>query len=284
MKQIIIDGVTLPYSIATDGTITNLRTNISIAGSLSRAGYVYIRFSVDGQKYRAYLHRLLATHFIPNPENYPIVNHKDGNKQNNTLSNLEWVTYSQNVKHAHDNDLIQKRREYEYYDTDLSNEKWVIVKQNTNYLVSNMGRVRGAKRNILLRASWTLGYKQVALSLNGKVTNFLVHHLVYTNFYDDHILEGFVINHINGDGNDNRLENLEKVTPSENVNKALYETQTNTSTCPVAQYDLEGNFIQTFPSIAEAGRQTGTNSSYISQVCRGNHKQAKGYIYKYHNI
>lgn len=55
-----------------------------------------------GKVKQIHIHRLLATHFIPNPNNLPQVNHIDGNKKNNDLSNLEWVTRSQNMKHAVD--------------------------------------------------------------------------------------------------------------------------------------------------------------------------------------
>ena len=63
-------------------------------------GYLEVGIYKDGKRYFKRVHRLVAQSFIPNPENYPQVNHKDGNKNNNDVSNLEWCTCSHNLKHS----------------------------------------------------------------------------------------------------------------------------------------------------------------------------------------
>lgn len=69
-------------------------------------GYSTVSATVDGRQKHFYVHRLLAEAFIDNPENKPQVNHKDGDKGNNDLSNLEWVTASENARHAHYSGLV----------------------------------------------------------------------------------------------------------------------------------------------------------------------------------
>lgn len=63
-------------------------------------GYLYCELWINNTHKRYAIHRLVAGAFIPNPENKPEVNHKDGNKKNNVVDNLEWVTYSENNLHA----------------------------------------------------------------------------------------------------------------------------------------------------------------------------------------
>jgi len=66
---------------------------------ISSKGYLQGRLSKDGKRTNIPIHRLIAMHFIPNPENKPHVNHIDGDKTNNNISNLEWVTQRENVTH-----------------------------------------------------------------------------------------------------------------------------------------------------------------------------------------
>ena len=64
-------------------------------------GYYTVCMRKNNKTYRTPIHRLVATMFIPNPENKPQVNHKNGIRTDNNVSNLEWVTCSENIQHAY---------------------------------------------------------------------------------------------------------------------------------------------------------------------------------------
>lgn len=79
----------------------------SICIPKNNKSYPMVTAQVDGKQKHFYVHRLMAEAFIPNPENKPHVNHKDGNKKNFSLENLEWVTPGENVRHAYEAGLLQ---------------------------------------------------------------------------------------------------------------------------------------------------------------------------------
>ncbi len=102
------------YILFENGLVKRLEHNIiSMTGKkynrkeIIRKPYInsngYFAIEIKGTHY--YIHRLLAYHFIPNPENKRTVNHKDGDKLNNSLSNLEWATDSENNQHAYNTGL-----------------------------------------------------------------------------------------------------------------------------------------------------------------------------------
>jgi hypothetical protein len=98
-----------PFNIITsNGSVWSLLSNDWMSTSLDRRGYERVNlFNRITKKHMTIrIHRLVAKMFIPNPENKPQVNHIDGNKQNNTVSNLEWCTNLENAKHSRENGLM----------------------------------------------------------------------------------------------------------------------------------------------------------------------------------
>ena len=89
------------------GNIAN-RYGRVLVPSKKKTGYLGVTFSIEKEKKYYSIHRLVAITFLPNPKNKPQVNHKDGDKANNKLSNLEWVTQSENGLHAYKNGLCPR--------------------------------------------------------------------------------------------------------------------------------------------------------------------------------
>lgn len=85
------------------------RKGMELRPDIAQNGYYRVTLCKGGHKKQQYLHRLIAIHFIPNPEGMPQINHKDGNKLNNSIDNLEWVTVQENTIHAYKNNLINVR-------------------------------------------------------------------------------------------------------------------------------------------------------------------------------
>lgn len=90
------------YSVSTLGKVINNTTGKVKKGTdnYSGKGYLYVDLYNNGKRKRFFIHRLVAQAYIPNPENKPYINHKDGNPKNNRVENLEWCTPLENVEHA----------------------------------------------------------------------------------------------------------------------------------------------------------------------------------------
>lgn len=101
------------YEVSNKTKIRNKSTGRILKQCLdSSIGYMVVNLfdSATGKSHRKYVHRIVAEAFIPNPENKRTINHIDCNKTNNDISNLEWATDSENMKHAFDNGLCENTR------------------------------------------------------------------------------------------------------------------------------------------------------------------------------
>lgn len=97
------------YQVSNLGRIKSLNYNKTKHSKILkpdiRKDYLSITLYKNGIRNRFQVHRLVAINFLPNINNFPCVNHIDGNKQNNRVDNLEWCTYKQNIEHAIKTDL-----------------------------------------------------------------------------------------------------------------------------------------------------------------------------------
>lgn len=157
----------------------------------------------------------------------------------------------------------------------LKNERWKKVKEFPDYLVSNLGRIKSLKYNrekLLKLSDDGLGYPRISLSCEGKSVRERVHLLVLKTFKPTK--EKLICNHKNGRKADNRLDNLEWVTYSENLVHAL-STRLNKSEKPVIS-DLG----ETFRSATAAGAYFGFGPKTIASAIGRNGRSA-GRKWKY---
>lgn len=104
LQQKPIDGYP-NYFISEDGKVWNSKKNLFLKHMINR-GYCQIILCRHSKHKTFKIHRLVALAFLPNPENKREVNHKDGNKENNHVSNLEWNTRSENNIHRYASGLF----------------------------------------------------------------------------------------------------------------------------------------------------------------------------------
>lgn len=101
--------ITRLHEVSNLGNIRNETTKKLLKPWVGTTGYYHIKIFIEGKRKNLKLHRLIAEAFIPNPENKKYVNHKDGNKLNNNITNLEWCTHKENMEHASKTKLISTK-------------------------------------------------------------------------------------------------------------------------------------------------------------------------------
>lgn len=150
-----IDGYGEKYIVTRDSEIFNTNNNKNICKWVDNVGYYQVRLYLNGKKKSYRLHRLIAEKFIDNPYELPFVNHKDGNKLNNDLSNLEWCDNATNTQHGYDNKLYKfKNRSYN-----------ILVYDKDSNFIKQFKSIRSLSEEL------NLNRKTVTSILNGLKTN-----------------------------------------------------------------------------------------------------------------
>lgn len=147
------------YTIDTNGVVYNVTKQKVLKGTRITKSNRYKKIVLF--KHHA-LHRLVAQHFLPNPDNHPQVNHIDGNRENNAAGNLEWCTPSTNIKHAYATGLKTNRGEINpisILTEDVVVDIWRLSKQGhkpTNIIrLLNLVVCRGTVSAVTNSKNWT---------------------------------------------------------------------------------------------------------------------------------
>ena len=153
------------YLVSDTGLVFSAKSGKLLKQTLSSAGYYRVQLWINGQGKHCAVHRLVADAFVPNPNKYPVINHKDENKLNNRATNLEWCTYQYNVNYG---SCIEKRISNRRYETGKDH-----VRSKAVYQFSLDGQFIAEYESCHLAGIETgLNYKSIQKARSGQLKTF----------------------------------------------------------------------------------------------------------------
>lgn len=231
-----------------DGHSQPMKGKILVFGK-NHGGYWQVGLSKNSKSTRKSVHRLVAETFIPNPNNYPCVNHKDEVKTNNRVDNLEWVTYKENTNYG---TCIERR---------VKHTDWTIKNEFMRK------KVYQYDKELNLVKTWSsacecekYGFSQSCISRCCRKERYS-----YKGFYWSF----------------SELSNQEKEeVKSKNISFKIIKGHSDSSPKKVYQYDKNLNLVKTYKSTRECCNY-GFSQGHVAACCRGERKSHKGYIWSY---
>lgn len=233
------------YQVNQWGDIYSLYTYKKLKWSLHKDGYKQYNLSKNKKKYIMMAHRAVALAFIPNPDNLPVINHKDENKLNCYVNNLEWASYQYNAVY---NDVHVKRGKIlakQVYQYDLEGNL-IAVHDSTKEAAKFVGSYPG----------------NVAMCASGKK-------------YKDKqyiTIKGYIFSYV-----ELTKEEIKNKLQSKNLYRFHWKRKI------VQKLTLENVIVAEYESVQIASKENGINSSEISRACRGYNKgyNCHGYRWRY---
>lgn len=271
------------YLVSNMGRVMNKQTLYLIEGTNVK-GYLKVDLeSCDGKDLKLFIHTLVTLAFIgPAPSTNHTPNHKNGIKDDNKLTNLEYATQSEQSQHAYQTGLHKDKKPKRVKVDNINNEKWLPVpvkfvgdNAQHDYQVSNFGRLR-SNDYLLQRKPNAAGYTEVGFVYNKQEYSASLHIVVATAFIPNpnNLPE---VDHIDPDKSKptfNAVSNLQWITRRGNVEKACSKSVTrfNSTTQEKVIYTS---------AVRAAEANTGFKASSIRNVCNGRNKTYKGFEWWY---
>lgn len=180
----------------------------------NKKGYLRLQPRMNGTSKVMFIHRAVGLAWIPNPKRKATINHRNMIVDDNRVVNLEWMTFNENRKHRDTGGTPVLD------DSDIP-ELWRPVPGFDTYIASNKGSVAKMMRPKV----HDMGYLKIKIQYNSARKDFYMQRLVAEAWIDD-LEEDYIITHINGDRQDNRVSNIRVTTQSEVINKSIEKGRT----------------------------------------------------------
>ena len=315
------------YKVSNLGKVKSLHNtpNIILKSSV-RCKYLAVCLMKKGTQKTMNIHFLVASSFLEKPGDKYVINHKNGNKFDNNIENLEWVTVLDNNKHArytklniaktlkvsqytldgifiesfnsikeatkkngcsdskismvckgkrnHTGGFWWKYTDFDYKVDDEPDGK--ILDEYLNYIITKDGKIYSKSSKKYLSSRENAGYQYITLYNNSKKGKDFSIHYVVGKLYIPNPHNYPMLNHKNFDKKDNRVENLEWITYSQNMKHFGQKNGIS-----VNKLDKNNNIIQTYNTIKDASENNNISSSGITNVCKGKQKTAGGFKWEY---
>ena len=221
------------YSVSNLGRVWAVRKKCIMKQYTTWNGRLEIGLSNSDFIKRERIHRLVAYVFIPNPNNLPQINHKDGNTKNNNINNLEWVTHSENMLHAYEHGLISKK----------VGTNSVLSKYPEETIKSVINDLKNTELSV------------PELSKKYKISKGLIHSIQYGNSWS----------HLSGFHKDMKWQRKNSV---EKRAKAIKDSGFNFNRTELVAIDKQTNEIFEFQSAKECAKFLEVNKCMISKYLK----------------
>ena len=255
------------YLVSNTGYIKNSNTD-RILKYCIRNGYKSITLSKNNIKKTFNIHNLVAEQFIGKPLTKCVVNHKNENKLDNHIDNLEYVSYRENTIYS----MTSKRsKNNDIYDIN----SFVKIPGYSKYMISQNGDIYSTNiKRLCCKTTIHCGYHKIKLkSDEGKYKDLYIHVLVAITYLNYIPSNNKVINHIDCNKGNNNLDNLEILTPSENAKHSIIVNNKRIFRRPVYYINSKGLIIQ-YSSAKDASIDTSIDNSSILKSCKSDYKLA----------
>jgi len=258
----------------------------------------YLGISIGGKNYKA--HQLVAKVFLPNINNKLIVNHKDGNKLNSKLDNLEWITHKENSIHAYSTGLNKNTKQIIQFDLNMNKIKeFISINEASRELnISSLKISNSCHKHSIILDKYIFLFKDTYINDNINIENIIKNKdksIIIQFDLDFNIIKYFKsVVHASKELNINKniiydcCKNKQKSTRGfifmykHNYDPNIqYKLIKNTKAKKIVQLDLFMNKIKIFSSIIRASNELQLNDSNISSCCKGKRNTAGEFKFMY---